>query len=143
VSDWNGDNPFCLMISRGIDNAVIIDLDQQGWSTTYADWMRGQARWFLVQKADMRPVLWMNVLDGEQPYYVGRHIGIASMPSSGNGKSPMTEVICFGIGKKRLDGHTDRLWILPNGAVTLGDDVEVFALDLVRASVAESLKETS
>jgi hypothetical protein len=126
------------LISRGIDNSVIIDLDERGWTTTHAEWMRGQARWFLVRKTDMYPLLWMNVVDGEQPYYVCRHVGIATAPPSVNGTVPTTQVPCYGLGKKRLDGHTDRIWLLPNGAVTLGDDVEIFAMDLVKASLMAS-----
>lgn len=138
---WQGDNPYTVLISRGIDDSILIDLDEHGWATTHAEWLRGKARWFLVRKADMNPMLWMSVTEGEQPYYVCRHVGIGTVPPGINGDDmPINEMPCYGIGKKRLDGHVDRLWLLPNGAVTLGDDVEIFALDLLKASILDPAK---
>lgn len=122
---WLGENPYCIIISRGPDDSLMLDLDEAGWATNHAEWLRTEARWFLVRKKDMQPVLWMRVHEGEQPYYTARHTGVA-----GSGGS--TENVSYGIGKKRADGHVDRLWILPNGAVTLGDDVDEFALELLR-----------
>lgn len=124
---WMGENPYCVVINRGIDDSLLIDLDKPGWSTEYAEWLRTPARWFLVRKSDMQAVLWMRVQEGEQPYYTCRHTGFAT---TGSG----TETKSYGIGKKRLDGHTDRLWVLANGAVTVGDDVDEFALDMLRGA---------
>ena len=123
---WQGDNPFCVVISRGIDDSLLVDLDRPGWTTEYAEWMRAPGRWFLVRKTDMQPVLWMVIHEGEQPYYSTRHTGFASTTAS-------MEILSHGIGKKRVDGHVDRVWVLPNGAVTLGDDVDVFALEMLKA----------
>ena len=35
-------------------------------------------------------------------------------------------VSAYGIGKKRRDGHVDRLWIFTTGQICAGDDVDIF-----------------
>lgn len=135
MTKWHDDNPFVLIIVKEIDEAVIIDLGEPKWLDKYADWMRVKSRWFLARKPSftndkpdgpLMPVLWMNVEDGDQPYYVARHTGIA-------GASSQNEVVSYGIGAKRKSGVVDRMWVLPNGLICVGDDVDVLALHLVRA----------
>jgi hypothetical protein len=46
-------------------------------------------------------------------------------------------MIAYGIGKKRLDGHVDRIWVLPNGVICTGDDVEPLVLAFIRAGGAQ------
>lgn len=125
IRTWSDENPYCLMI-RPSDNTemLLIDLGEQGWSTTYADWMRTPGRWFLLRKGQPQPVLALSVVEGEQPYYTARHIGVAG---SGGGN----EITAYGLGKKRKDGHVDRLWVLPNGTICGGDDAEPLAMDIL------------
>jgi hypothetical protein len=104
----------------------IIDLDEAGWATTHAYWMRRSGVvWFLMRKATTSPVLAVWVHEGDQPYYTARHVGIAT----GIG----AEITAYGIGKKRPDGSTHRLWILPNGIICTAEDVDDLGLRIVRA----------
>lgn len=129
---WAGNNPFFLMI--GTDEpkqTLIVDLDEWGWMREREGLMRATGEWLLVAKRDATslqgvPVLAVKVFPGEQPYYVRRHVG-----ALGNS---ISEVVAHGIGKKRTDGHTDRLWVFPNGIVCGGDDVNVFGSQMVRGS---------
>jgi len=119
-SDWLGDSPFFLVIEpddRSHGN-LGIDLDESGWITTHAEWMRKPGAWFLYHKESARAMLCIMVEEGEQPYFTKRHIGNLMAGS---------EIVSFGIGKKGRDGTMTRLWILPNGVVCGGDDVEVIA----------------
>jgi hypothetical protein len=105
---------------------VLIDLDEPGWQTTHAALLKAAALWMLQPKEETQAsVLALIVHDGEEPYYVARHLGSVTGGISG-------EMVAYGIGKKRLDGHTDRLWVLPYGLVCAGDDVEALALTLLR-----------
>ena len=124
---WSDENPFFLLIvNEGVAN--IIDLGKRGWAKTYKTLMRKPGRWHLVHKASDRILAVMDVYPGEQPYYVARHVGIV-----GTGGGVGKETTSYGIGKKRLDGHVDRIWFLANGSVTLGDDLEAIAIDLLKA----------
>lgn len=133
---WLGPNPYYLMIVLAPSDGQLgqsiaeIDLDQSGWSSFYARFMRGVGQWYLVRKVDRVVVATMLVYDGEQPYYVARHVGFANTGGEGGG-----ETTNYGIGKKRLDGHVDRVWIMANGCVTLGDDVEPISLDLLKSGM--------
>lgn len=125
VIEWQGPNPYYLGI--GTDDAgVVIDLDESGWATTYSEWLRRPSLWALMEKASQQPVLTLVVRDGEQPYYTARHVGMV-------GSNGSNEVICYGIGKKRVDGVVERLWVMPNGVVCGGDDVDDIAIRFVRA----------
>lgn len=121
---WADDIPFYLLIVLTDGSFTEVDLGERGWVAKHADLMRAPGRWHLVTKAGIVLGV-MEVLDGEQPYYVARHVGIA-----GSGGSASTKA--YGIGKKRLDGHVDRLWFMANGCVTLGDDLEIIAIDLIK-----------
>jgi hypothetical protein len=124
---WADENPYYLGIAFGDGAAgITIDLGQQGWATTYAEYMRSPGVWALMRKDNHQPVLVLVVHPGEQPYYTARHVGIA-----GSGGS--NEIVAYGIGKKRLDGQTDRIWVLPNGAVCGGEDVGDLGVMFVKA----------
>lgn len=123
--DWQGDLPVYLVIALDNGERITIDLDERGWSQKWIDYMRVPSYWFLMSKTPERPVFEMIVLDGEQPYYTRRTIGIA-----GSGGS--NDVAFLGIGKKRLDGHVDRVWLAPDGAVIPGDDVDQFGVEYVK-----------
>ena len=127
--EWADDNPFFLLLTADREHAFI-DLGKRNWLKTNRAWLRREARWHLVQKAGQRILAVMDVLPGEQPYYVARHVGVVAM---GGNDGTKNETVAYGIGKKRLDGHVDRLWFMANGAVTLGDDLEKIAVDLLRA----------
>lgn len=125
--NWAGPNPFFLIISplENPENRVVIDLDTP-WITEHSDLLRTPALWELVIKE--RPsngtAIAMFVYEGEQPYYVKRHIGVA-----GDGTN---EIESYGIGKKLVDGHVQRMWLLPNGTFCSGDDVDTLGVMLVK-----------
>lgn len=125
-TEWQGDNPYCLMIATDDERVLFIDLDEHGWATTYADWLREPSWWRLVQKVFDRPrvVLDVRVNQGDQGYFTARHIGV-----TGSGGS--NEIIAYGIGKKCADGSMVRLWSLPDGSVCGGDDVDVLGVRLL------------
>lgn len=111
--------PFHLRIEPDVkrdEGNLAINLDESGWMKTYAEWMRLPGHWFLVHTGSMAPVLALRVNEGDQPYFTKRHIGSVMGPDG--------EIICFGIGKKSVDGTMVRLWILPNGMICGGDDVD-------------------
>jgi hypothetical protein len=128
---WLGPNPYYLMIVLDSGRHAEIDLDQSRWMDFFANYLRDVGKWYLVRKADRVIVTMMLVYEGEQPYYVARHVGFVSADENG----PKGETINYGIGKKRLDGHVDRIWIMANGCVTLGDDVEPISLDLLKSGL--------
>lgn len=127
---WLDGNPYYLMIVLADGRFAEIDLGEKGWVAKYeaAGFLSAGGQWYLVRKEDKVIVLTQLVYEGEQPYYVAKHVGFASV--GGNG--PDGETTVYGIGKKRLDGHTDRVWIMRNGCITLGDDAEPIALDLLK-----------
>ena len=87
--------------------------------------MREPGVWALVSKAMGRALLVVRVYPGDQPYYTARHVGIA-------GSGGTNEVTAYGIGKKQADGQMVRVWILPNGVVCGGDDVDDLGIALVK-----------
>jgi hypothetical protein len=127
---WAGDNPFFLVINTDPGRVMhIIDLDESGWMSEQPGLLREEGEWLLVAKGPdglegSTPVLAIRVLPGEQPYCIRRHIGSAT-----SGK----EITVPGIGKKRTDGHVDRLWLLPNGIVCSGDDVDIIGANILRS----------
>jgi hypothetical protein len=127
-TEWEGPNPFVLLImpSHGREGAVYIDLDVAGWTSTHSELMRAPGHWHLIHKEQERETLTLIVHDGEQPYYTARHTGIA-------GSNGSNEVIAYGIGKKCSDGSMVRLWSMPDGHVVGGDDVDEYAILLVKA----------
>lgn len=120
---WQGPNPFYLIISM-MDENIGIDLDESGWIAKNAEYMRKPSTWYLIHKQTNHQVLGVIVREGDQPYYAARHVGV----SGGGGGN---EITAYGIGAKRLEGHTDRLWILPTGMVCSGEDVDDLGIMLV------------
>ena len=133
---WAGENPYFLVINT--DDPVeswVVDLDEYAWMSQHPDLMRAPGEWVLAAKRDVDshplvagasvPVIAIRVAPGEQPYYTKRWVGIA-YPAGG-------QLPLYGIGKKRLDGHVDRLWILPNGIIVPGDDGDVIATRMLKA----------
>lgn len=125
--NWAGDNPFFLVISP-LDTEVsprVIDLDT-GWLTDHSDMLRVPALWELVVKERELngTIMAMFVYDGEQPYYVKRHIGVTGGATN--------EIEAHGIGKKLVDGNVYRMWLLPNGTFCSGDDVDTLGVMLVK-----------
>lgn len=130
---WEGENPFFLLIveapvaSRPTTLSTIIDLDHLGWVSSNAELMRVPGIWMLLHKSSPnRPVLVVWVNEGEQPYYTQRHIGL-----TGSGGS--NEVSAYGIGKKGVDGTMTRLWVLPDGSICGGDDVDTIGVRMVQS----------
>lgn len=117
---WAGDSPFFLVIEPddGGNGNVGIDLDESGWIDRNRELMRAPGTWWLIHKESGRPVFTIIVEQGDQPYFTKRHIGNLMAG---------TEIVAFGIGKKGPDGTMTRLWLLPNGVVCGGEDVETVA----------------
>lgn len=131
VPEWTGECPYFLLFvpaSREpqLDH-ITIDLDEPSWLSRYGYIFRTEGEMFLIQKLTERVLLSVRLNEGDQGYYVARHVGIAS------GANPVkNEVVAYGIGKKRADGNQDNLWYLPWGQVCGGNDVEYFALQGLR-----------
>lgn len=87
--------------------------------------MRVEAIWELADKTGR---VWLRTVchEGEQGYYTARHVGV-----TGSGGS--NEVTCYGIGKKLVDGSVVRLWLMPDGTVSGGDDVDSIGVAMVKA----------
>lgn len=119
-SGWQGDTPFFLVIEPNdqSNGNVGIDLDKSGWIDENRELMRAPGTWLLFHKATGKPIFVVVVEEGDQPYFVRRHVGNLMAGS---------QVTAIGIGKKCADGSMVRLWLLPNGMVTGGDDVDVIA----------------
>jgi hypothetical protein len=122
---WYGENPYYLLVV-GLEydgQHVKIDLDEPQWATIYSAWMRTPGEWHLVRKVDNGVALSVIVFEGEQPYYTSRVFG-----------SSKTDQLLrsYGIGKKQLDDSMVRLWIMSNGLVCGGDDVDVFGPKLLK-----------
>lgn len=118
-----GSNPFFLIVMRESDRAsVVIDLDEPGWSTKWEARLREPGRWALVRKMTQKVALSMLVFEGEEPYYLDR-----------KGGDDRLGAFAFGIGKRRIDGHHDRMWVLPDGSVCGGDDVDVILDRMVQS----------
>ena len=128
-ASWEDENPYYLVIHPDFGAPVIIDLGKQGWIAANAGLMRAPGMWYLLRKIDNVAMFGLIVLPGEQPYYTARHVGTGL----GSTQGP-TEIIAYGIGKKRLDGHVERMWILPNGLIVPGDDVDPLGVQLARAN---------
>jgi len=119
---WQGDFPFFLVIEPDDGGGNVgIDLDEGGWISRNDGTMRKPGTWLLYLKdggGAPRPFFAMVVEEGEQPYFTKHHVG--SLMSH-------AELTAIGIGKKYRDGTMMRLWVLPNGIICGGDDVDVIA----------------
>jgi hypothetical protein len=121
-----GDTPVFLTISLADGTTVTINLDESGWAKTYADYLRVRSIWTLIRKDGSQPPLMLLVDDGDQPYFVSRHVGML-----GSGGS--NETIARGIGKKAADGTMTRIWSFDNGITCGGDDVDRIGELIVRS----------
>lgn len=122
---WQGDCPFFLIIEPANptpEGNIGIDLDQLDWSKTFAQFMRIPATWWLYYKETMTAVMVLVVHEGEQPYFSRHHIGNVI-----TGATTLT----YGLGKKLTDGTMVRTWLLPNGCVCGGDDVDEIGARIV------------
>lgn len=121
-TQWTGDNPFYLLIINKA-KPYIIDLDVKRWERRppYNRLIRLESTWHLIRKEDNGIVFTMVTRDGEQPYYVARHF----RRTTADPGQPQPRADAYGIGKKRLDGHADRMWVFTDGQVTMGDDVDI------------------
>jgi hypothetical protein len=145
---FKGDTPYALVVLTP-SSQTAIDLDEPGWTKTYAHLMRTPGRWILARKDTNDPVFVMTVKDGEQPYYTSRVLGSAILPppdAVGISQDEMfdvkesAQVRAHGIGKKRLDGHVDRMWVLPTGAVCTGDDVDELGAEMAKIKLFALLR---
>lgn len=112
-------HPYALVVSSPT-GSLWIDVETPGWVKTNRQLLRKPGRWSLVEKATGRPVLTVLVSEGDQPYYTARHVGAIGAGGS-------RELVAYGLGKKTPEG-TVRLWLLPNGMVCAGDDLEPLAV---------------
>ena len=98
--------------------------------------MRKPGRWYLVDKAtNVMPVA-MLVEEGDQPYYVARHVG---MGSGVRENTIQSETVAYGIGKKRPDGTVERLWHFYEGVTVTGEDVYAFGIEVAKTMNALKL----
>lgn len=151
MTNWHGTNPYCLVITKQDGSNILIDLDEPGWATTHAEWMRVESQWILARKSDSTPVLTLIVEDGEQPYYTTKvHTTFLPPPEffqrseiviNPEEIKEMAQIRSYGIGKKLVDGHVDRLWVLPNGMVCGGDDIEVIGASITKQRYANIITE--
>lgn len=120
ANQWQGDFPFFLVIEPDdkVGGNIGIDLDEPGWVTRYAEYMRTPGTWILFHKDSARAVFGMIVAQGDQPYFTKHTVGNLMAG---------TQIMAVGIGKKARDGEITRLWLLPNGIVCGGEDVDILA----------------
>lgn len=138
--EFQGDTPYVLVVlTPGSQTAI--DLDEPGWMTKYESLMQQPGRWILAEKATNDPVFVMTIREGEEPYYTARVVGVAALPppdALGVSQAVMSEIRAkaeiraYGIGKTRLDGAVDRLWVLPNKVVCVGDDVDDLGSEMAK-----------
>lgn len=123
-SEWAGDTPVFLVCipHNDEDAAVIIDLDLSGWIETHKELFRTPGTWYLGGKAAGRPIFCVLMGEGDQFFYTKRHVGDLM-----GGR----EVTAIGIGKKRADGVPVNLWLMPDGTVCGGDDVDEVASRMI------------
>lgn len=135
--DWKGDSPYILVVVRHMKRRKapevrIIDLDEPGWMVKNRALLAyAPATWHLARKSEPPRIdvrISMSVLPLEKPRFLIRHVGRANAHSN-------REVKAYGLVKLRRDGHSDKLWVLPNGQVCGGDDVDQFAMSILRGSI--------
>jgi hypothetical protein len=119
--------PFDLLLVDDYQNTCFIDVEEHAWHAKYADWLRRPGWWLLRRKGTNAVVLTVRVAEGDQPYYTARHVG------TGLGSPGQAEIIAYGIGKKCADGSMVRLWVMPDGVVVGGEDVDRLGVLMVRA----------
>ena len=122
-TDWVGDNPFWLLFERpGDEGNVGVDLDAGGWIEANKGLLRSPGTVHLMAKRTNRSLFIVLMEEGDQFYYTKRHVGNLMAGR---------EVVAYGIGKKKADGSTVNLWLMPNGTVCGGADVDVLAARMI------------
>ena len=121
---WAGDTPFYLVYRPPVEAAgnTGIDLDESGWVEANKVIMRSAGTWLLVAKRTNTALFTVLTSEGDQFYYAKRHVGDLM-----RGR----EALCYGIGKKQADGRFVNLWLLPNGTVCGGEDVDELAAGMI------------
>jgi|WetSurSiteA1Bulk_404760.scaffolds.fasta_scaffold127407_1 hypothetical protein len=139
LPEFQGGNPYFLMFVDEFDidlaaeppyqrimRSLVIDLDESGWMAKHGHIFTDIGDMHLVRKTGQVIVLSVHLDEGDQGYYVARHVGTTSHG----------ETIAYGIGKKTRTqrkgtwhDNEDKLWVLAWGQVCGGGDVEYFALD--------------
>jgi hypothetical protein len=122
TSDWVGDSPFWLKCEKPEGGNVGIDIDKTGWVEENKALMRLPGTWHLMSKRNGKALFTVVLNEGDQFYYAKRHIGDLL-----RGK----ELIAYGIGKKKADGTPVNLWLMPNGAISGGDDVDALVASML------------
>ena len=64
--DWQGDNPYYLVIHT-VTGGTVIDLDERGWASHYAELMRAPGMWTLQGKDGQGSSLVLTVGEGSSP----------------------------------------------------------------------------
>jgi hypothetical protein len=136
-TSWAGETPFYVIIEAANGARFVIDLDEPGWMSEIDGLMRLPGTWVLMVKRfhdrpDGVPMLAVVVGEGDQPYYTKHTVGIAVGPGAGG------TLAAYGIGKKRLDGTTERMWIMPNGVVCSGDDVDIIGVEMLQSASSQA-----
>jgi hypothetical protein len=118
ASGWVGESPFFLVFERGPGDNVGIDIDTSGWIEANKGLFRTPGTWLMLHKQSMKPVLCVSLDEGDQFFFTKRHTGNLMAGR---------EVISYGMGKKQADGWEIKLWLLPNGMICGGEDVDLLA----------------
>lgn len=122
LPEFKGANPYFLLFVD-VATQTLVDLDESGWMAAHGHIFRDVGDLHLVRKSDQGIVFSVHLDEGDQGYYVGRHVANTGIAG---------EAIAYGIGKKRVNGNEDKLWILPWGQVCAGTDIERFAIEGLR-----------
>jgi len=122
VMEWHGENPYYLLIvgTEYEGQHARVDLDEYQWATIWKDYLRIPGQWHLVRKRDDGVVLSVMIHNGDQGYYTSRVFG-----STTTGDHLLR---AYGIGKKQEEEPVLRLWVLENGLVCGGEDVDEFGI---------------
>lgn len=128
------DDPVLIMVINESGNGAVISPDEKGWKVIYAKILSEPGQWHLL--LGERVALSMNVLPGEEPYYVRRTVGEVFVV--GDRKF---EEHAHGIGKRLTDGTYMRLWVFDDGQVCGGDDIDRFAQLRIRAAKVRAASE--
>ena len=125
--------PYYLLITRENSSYIKINVEEPEWMKTHAAWMRGASRWYMVTIDTDEVKLVVDVADGDQPYYAARHLNVVRGPNVGR------HVLAYGIGAKRVGGQTDRMWLMPDGTVCVGNDVDILLDAYVKRQARDPL----
>lgn len=122
MPDWQGDNPFYLLIESPAGGHVI-DLDERGWKTRLADLLDERfIYWSLMRKGDgirdtfgLTAITYLQGGTGERVQYVSR---VHNFPRWG------LVLRAYGLRKTMPDGKEISFWVFPWGGHANGDEVD-------------------